>query len=183
MRGLCSSGNRTCLRDKCEPIGRMYGGHKMYGGVGMGKFKDTVTRNLVGRLAMEGERIINDELSHVSYKHDTYNLHDSYGYGVYVDGVLVKQGTTLSKAKEKRTWYGKELSGHEVIVDYLKNRYKPNDGIDLVVVAVMPYGEILQDKQGYEVIAVAVDRLQGLAKKIKGAKVQLISRGKTKNVE
>jgi hypothetical protein len=154
----------------------------MYGGVTMGKIKDAAIRNLVGRLAMEGERIINDELSNISYKHDTYNLHDSYGYGVYIDGELVRQGTTPSKAKEKRTWYGKKLGGHEVIVDYLKNKYKANDGIDLVVVAVMPYGEILQDKLGYEVIAVAVDQLQEFAKKIKGAKVQLISRGKTKSI-
>ena len=50
--------------------------------------KDLISE-LVKELSKEGQRIVANQLNNVGYTHRTYNLNDSYGFGVYVDGKLV----------------------------------------------------------------------------------------------
>lgn len=138
--------------------------------------KDRIS-SLVGFLSAEGQKIVDSQLQNKGYTHRTYNLHDSYGWGVYVDGELVASGFPAVKAGKGRKWYGETIEGREAITDFLQNKYKAHDGIDLVVAVAMPYGEIVEDKYKYEVIATARDEVKKLSAKFKNAKFGIISHG------
>lgn len=138
--------------------------------------KDRISE-LVRFLSVEGQKIVDSQLKNKGYTHRTHNLHDSYGWGVYVDKKLVASGFTAVKAEKGRKWYGEMIKGREAITDFLKNKYKAHDGIDLVVAVAMPYGEIVEDKYKYEVIATARNDVKQLASKFKNANFGIISHG------
>ena len=52
--------------------------------------RNSIKEEIVQQLATEGEKIITTAYNRRKWKNDTYNLHDSYGSAVYVDGVLRK---------------------------------------------------------------------------------------------
>ena len=137
--------------------------------------KDLISE-LVKELSKEGQRIVANQLNNVGYTHRTYNLNDSYGFGVYVDGKLVSKGFSPQKASGGKMWENEIISGRKAITDFLENKYKPHSGIDLVVVA-MPYGEIVEDKYKYEVISTARNDVKQLASKFKNANFGIISHG------
>lgn len=137
---------------------------------------------LVKFLSREGQRIVDTELSKVTYTYRTLNLRDSYGWGVYVDGKLVSKGYTANSDGIKKKWYDENITGHEAIVEFIEQKYKPHPGIDLVVAVAMPYGEILQDgggnvKKKYEVINISRNALRDLASKLNNANFGIISHG------
>lgn len=141
--------------------------------------------NLLDFLEKEGERILRECEEERTYTHRTRNLYDSYGFGIYLNGVLVRQGylSASATAKKPRKWYGKEIFGREEIDKYLRSEYSPTKGIDMVVVATMPYAEILEFgmaslKNKYKVISMAHDKLKALSNKIKNSEVYIISKGK-----
>jgi len=120
---------------------------------------------------------VDSQLKNKGYTHRTHNLHDSYGWGVYVDKKLVASGFPAIKAEKGRKWYGETIKGREAITDFLQNKYNAHDGIDLVVAVAMPYGEIVEDKYKYEVIATARNDVKQLASKLKNANFGIISHG------
>lgn len=138
--------------------------------------KDRISE-LVGFLSVEGQKIVDSQLKNKGYTHRTHNLHDSYGWGVYVDKKLVASGFPAVKAEKGRKWYGETIKGREAITDFLQNKYKAHDGIDLVVAVAMPYGEIVESKYKYEVIATARDDVKRIASKFKNANFGIISHG------
>lgn len=141
----------------------------------MGKTKDKVIKAMVGNLSHIGQQIIDKELESVSYNHDTYNLHDSYGWCVYVGGKIEAMGfVEPQNASKKKKWYGNELSGRDEIKKLFQARYKPTSYIELVVGVAMPYGMILEEKMKYEVFAVAASSVEQAAKRIKGARYERI---------
>ena len=135
--------------------------------------KDRISE-LVRSLSQEGQKIVDSQLKN---KHHTHNLHDSYGWGVYVDKKLVASGFPAIKAEKGKKWYGETIKGREAITDFLQNKYKAHDGIDLVVAVAMPYGEIVESKYKYEVIATARNDVRQLASKFKNANFGIISHG------
>ena len=160
---------------------------RVIGRLSMAKTKQSAITRIVDLLANEGQKIVAKELAKVSYTYRSLNLRDSYGWGVYVDGKLARKGYTASSPGIKKKWYGEEITGYEAVVEYLESKYKPHPGIDLVVVAAMPYGEILQNAEGnvkkkYEVIAVARNEVKALSRKFKNAKFGIISHGKQDNI-
>ena len=120
---------------------------------------------------------MDSQLQNKGYTHRSHNLHDSYGWGVYVNRKLVASGFPAIQATKGKKWYGETIKGREAITDFLRNKYKPHDGIDLVVAVAMPYGEIVEDKYKYEVIATARDDVKRLASKFKNANFGIISHG------
>ena len=50
----------------------------------MAKTKQSAITRIVDLLANEGQKIVDKELSKVSYTYRSLNLRDSYGWGVYV---------------------------------------------------------------------------------------------------
>lgn len=147
------------------------------------KVKSGSLNSLVEHLSGEADKIIKAELESVTYRNDTDNLHDSYGWGIYINGKLMKSGYQTQNALAPRIWEREPLYGRDAITDFLERGYKPHDGIDLVIVVAMPYGQILQEgggnlKRKYEVIAIAQNQLKALSRKIKGSTFGIIKDGK-----
>lgn len=138
--------------------------------------KDRISE-LVRFLSREGQKIVDNQLQNKGYTHRSHNLHDSYGWGVYVNRDLVASGFPDIQATKGKKWYDETIKGREAITDFLQNKYNAHDGIDLVVAVAMPYGEIIEDKYKYEVIATARDDVKRLASKFKNANFGIISHG------
>lgn len=138
--------------------------------------KDRISE-LVRFLSKEGQKIVDNQLQNKGYTHRSHNLHDSYGWGVYVNRDLVASGLPDIQATKGKKWYYETIKGREAITDFLQNKYNAHDGIDLVVAVAMPYGEIIEDKYKYEVIATARDDVKRLASKFKNANFGIISHG------
>lgn len=138
--------------------------------------KQQATELLVAWLADEGDRILRECVEERDYTHRTYNLYDSYGYGVYVGGKLMRSGflQRSPQATEPRKWYGEDVRGREEILEYLKSEHRPsNDAIELVIAAAMPYAKILESggggiKHKYKVISMSYDKLRDIAPKYGG---------------
>ena len=113
----------------------------------------------VDMLADEGGKLILQAVNSRDYTHRTYNLHDSYGSAVYLNGKLVEKSVMLlgSKATKAKSYKGSKLKGSEEIMKYFQS-YKPKSEIELVVAAAMPYGVVLEKgsdglKHKYKVIS------------------------------
>lgn len=149
---------------------------------------------IIQMLSRKGKDIATNALGSVNYLAETNNLDDSFCWGVYAHGKLVDGAygcVQAQEASEPKIWYGEEMYGHEMAMRFLRN-YKPiRKGFALVVVEVMPYGEILERgwnktksgkvyplKQKYRVISTAVNELKALAPHYSGANVRIIHRGK-----
>ena len=137
--------------------------------------KQQATEQIVAQLADEGARILRQCVEQRDYTHRTYNLYDSYGYGVYVSGKLQRYGFLgTQKATEPRKWYGEDVRGRDEILEYLKSEHKPsNDAIELVIAAAMPYAKVLESggggiKHKYKVISMSNDLLREIAPKYGG---------------
>lgn len=68
------------------------------------KSRNRIKEEIVKQLAADGERIITAAYNRKKWENRTYNLHDSYGSAVYVDGVLRKStkrfvGSPLADAR------------------------------------------------------------------------------------
>lgn len=141
-----------------------------------------ITR-LLDTLEKEGKRILAECEQERTYTHQTHNLYDSYGFGVYLNGKLQRKGFLSSSetATETKKWYGQEISGREQIENFLMGEYKSGKGIDLVVVAAMPYAEVLENAssgqhQKYKVISMSYNKLKELSNGVKGSSVSNIFR-------
>ena len=141
-----------------------------------------ITR-LLDTLEKEGKKILAECEQERTYTHRTHNLYDSYGFGVYLNGKLQRKGFLSSSetATETKKWYGQEISGREQIENFLTGEYKPGKGIDLVVVAAMPYAEVLENAssgqhQKYKVISMSYNKLKELSNGVKGSSVSNIFR-------
>lgn len=148
----------------------------------MGKYKEQAIKQVIEILDAEGKRILSECESEVTYTHRTHNLYDSYAYGIYLNGKLVKKGYLSASplSTENKKWYGKEVAGREQIDNFLNSEYKAQSGIDLVVVAAMPYAHALENASSgqhtkYRVISMAHDKLVQVKSSIKGLTVSIIN--------
>lgn len=73
-------------------------------------------------LDKDAKNVLRECIQEITYTHRTYNLYDSYGYGIYVEGKLEKIGYSSfsPKASKGKNWYGEEIKGREAINEYLK---------------------------------------------------------------
>lgn len=136
-------------------------------------------RSVIGRMAKElaqdAREAVHVALQTNEFQNRTGNLEDSYGAAVYYEGRMVEgtQYTLTPTAISSKKWKGKEMRGSEEIIRYLRT-YKPRtQGLSMIVVAAMPYGEILEKGQGnlyhkYKVITGANDFMRQLARKWEG---------------
>lgn len=95
------------------------------------------------------------------WQHDTYNLHDSYGSAVYINGVFVEGSMKYvnrarSRKNKNRTFrVGRALmgTGREALEHFFRHAWvvRKSDTITVIVAAAMWYGEYLEDK-GFEVL-------------------------------
>lgn len=141
----------------------------------MGKLYEKALGIITKELDKDARRVLKECVQERTYQHRTYNLYDSYGYGIYVHGKLIKDGFLSSspRATKSKKWYGETINGRNEIENYLKNGYTPTGVVDLAVAAAMPYAKVLEDgggglKQSYRVISMSFQKLQELAYKYSG---------------
>lgn len=150
-----------------------------------GEIKDAFTRDLVNALAKLGGEATLYAYRKKSFTNRTFNLHDSYGSAVYVNGVLqertiryaggqmshrpgfLKQAGNAPKRRRSKLgprYYRYGKNGREVLHvffrgnDYYKGHKFGKSGIVLVVVAAMWYAGMLA-KKGYRVVGAANEYL------------------------
>lgn len=141
----------------------------------MSKLVDRYIDQLATKLIQRGKELVKEAIDTRDYTHRTYNLHDSYGAGVYYKGRLIREYyNTPSKAKEPNLLHnGVFIYGEDDVKEYLRLGYKPNSsGLALVVVATMPYGETLEKgiglKRKYKVISQISSSAELVANEFKG---------------
>jgi hypothetical protein len=128
------------------------------------QIKDKATKALVEALTTVGWQVAMEAYRRKTYTNRTFNLHDSYGSAVYVDGVLqpdTKKYVNRSRSNRRNTHghadsdnrYAKTggLSGRQALDDFFRTvEVSKKNKITLVVAAAMWYGEIVESK-GYVV--------------------------------
>lgn len=125
---------------------------------------------LIDKLTQDGERLVKRAYETRTFQNQTFNLHDSYGSAVYVNGKLIKSSIRYAgapQAKSGRVW-GEELIEGRFEINAFFDWFKPGTkGIDLVVIAAMPYANILEKGAGlrrkYRVISGARDLMNTVA--------------------
>lgn len=122
------------------------------------------------------ERLVKEALNTSTYTNRTGNLASSYGAAVYEDGVFLEQtlATYDFNPTSTKKWYVRSnIGGQGEMRNYFRN-YKPRGkGFTIVLVAAMPYAEVLEKgsaglHQKYKVISGAYSLLQDLADKYTG---------------
>lgn len=140
---------------------------------------DTIVSNIIDSLTKDAERILQECVNERTYEHDHFNLYDSYGFGIYLKGKLIKSGFLgTEKSNKMAKWYGREIYGREEIVDFLKNAYVPQGGIDMAIAAAMPYAKVLEEggggiKKQYKVISMSFEKLNAIKNKYQATVKQL----------
>lgn len=120
--------------------------------------------------------LVKEALFTSEYTDRTGNLASSYGAAVYKDGVFLPDTlyTLDFNPTMPRYWYGVSKSGQEEMRRYFNN-YKPKKaGYTIVLVAAMPYSEVLERGRNlsrkYRVISGAYGLMRELAEKYQGKK-------------
>lgn len=130
---------------------------------------------LLHEMKKDCEALVKEAIASKEYMDGTGNLTASLGAAVYQDSVFLPQ--TLysigSHPTEPREWYGEAKYGDEELRKYFLN-YKPRKkGYTIVLVAAMPYSEVLEKskshlKRKYKVITGAYGLMRELAEKYEG---------------
>lgn len=124
-----------------------------------GQVKDKATKAVVEALTTIGWQVALEAYRRRTYTNRTYNLHDSYGSAVFVNGVIVPDSIKyIERAMSKRQdTHGHAIhgakTGREALHRFLKQPWivRKKDRITLVIAAAMWYGDILESK-GYVVL-------------------------------
>ena len=121
------------------------------------------------------ERLVKEALNTSTYRNQTGNLASSYGAAVYKDGVFLENtlATYDFNPTKPRNWYGESKSGQEEMRNYFRNYRPRKKGYTIVLVAAMPYSEVLEKgsaglHQKYKVISGAYSLMQELAGEYEG---------------
>lgn len=123
----------------------------------------------IDSLETEAKRILKECVNERTYEHDTLNLKDSYGYGIYLNGSLVRKGFLTASPDAEKANEGEY--GRDEITKFLQRVYAPKPGIDLVIAAAMFYADILERgggtlKRKYRVISMSHGKLRDLSAKL-----------------
>lgn len=121
--------------------------------------KDRATKAIVETLTTIGWEVALEAYRNRTYQNRTFNLHDSYGSAVFVDGKLIPDSIKhIERAMSKRRdTHGHAIHGAKTGREALKRFFdqawivRKKDHITLVVAAAMWYGDILESK-GYVVL-------------------------------
>jgi hypothetical protein len=157
---------------------------------------------LIDELTNEGYAAILQAYYTREFTNRTFNLHDSYGSAVYYNGKLIKRtiryvgqehyttgkfyGWEWTKSRSVPNFRGirfytgdqVDMTGREEVMDFFSQYTPPNKGLQLVVVAAMWYGLILEKgggnlKRKYRVISGARTIMDELAAKYGGSVSQI----------
>lgn len=137
-------------------------------------------RTILGRAALKlakaAERAVKAAYDSKDFTDRTYNLHDSYAAAVYYNSELIVDSVYVlepQKATEPKDWYGQSKSGHSEALDYFMNFKPRKKGLTMVLIAAMPYADILEGGKGglrrkYKVISGANSIMRNIAAEMQG---------------
>ena len=140
----------------------------------MVNLKSRIIQQLISQLTEEGAAAIKQAYETRDWRNRTFNLHDSYGSAVYVNGQLLKRtvryvGEELVKPEKERdmgwVWNkGRSMAdyrgnrrlpgdavmmrGREEVMDFFSQYTPKTKGIELVIAAAMFYANILEKGGG-----------------------------------
>lgn len=125
---------------------------------------EQATDKTTADLAIIGAELLPKAFDQSTYTNRTYNLSDSYGWGVYYNGKLERKGYLLSAVASEPHASGKD--GRTEVENFLSS-YKARDkGHELIFVAAMFYAGILESGVGlstkYVVISSIKDDLEAI---------------------
>lgn len=164
----------------------------------MVNLKNRLIQQLIAQLTEEGAAAIKQAYETRDWKNRTFNLHDSYGSAVYVNGQLLKRtvryvgeelakngrnvGWVWNKSRSMPDYRGErrlpgdevEMRGRDEIMDFFSQYTPKTNGVELVIAAAMFYANILESgggklKHKYHVISQANGIMDDLSKKYKGS--------------
>lgn len=125
-------------------------------------------------LIAEGQRLVEKAYEEKSFINRTYNLADSYGSCLFVDGKEYPNSRyylhNLKQARAPYKYAGEEVYGREAVARFFDNfdKAQSKGRIMLVVVAAAPYARVLEDgisyglRHNYKVLAGINTRLEEL---------------------
>lgn len=121
--------------------------------------KDKATKAIVEALTTIGWKVAMEAYRRKTYTNRTFNLHDSYGSAVFVDGKLVEDSIKfVNRSRSKRDdTHGHSITGakngRDAFRRFLDSAWivRKKDHITLIVAAAMWYGELVESK-GYIVL-------------------------------
>lgn len=93
--------------------------------------------NILTRLA---NTVLNYAQTRHTFKNQTFNLEDSYGYAIYYNGDIVNKTLSESMSSKPKIHNFEVWNGRDAANAFL-DRYPAEDGYTLVVVAGMFYAE------------------------------------------
>lgn len=116
--------------------------------------KDKMTKAIVEVLTTIGYQVALNAYRQKTFQNRTYNLHDSYGSAVFVNGVLVNDSIKyVQRARwKKRDTHGHSIkgakTGREALNRFFKSAWivRKQDYITVVVAAAMWYADIVEYK-------------------------------------
>lgn len=135
------------------------------------KWRNDAIASLVAQLTELGQKACLYAIEQRGYTNRKYNLRDSIGSAVYVDGKIVKSSKRYAYTpKSSKAPYqdrgtngdGEWKEGRDAIDEYWDNNEtltNPQNTVELVIVAGVFYSGILEDK-GIQVISAAADYLE-----------------------
>lgn len=140
------------------------------GGFNLAKFRTDIEDYWIRKMRNDCARLVSTAYITKTFEEETGNLADSIGAAVYRDGKLIEDTlvSRVPRATSPTRWYSDDYrSGHQEMLNYFRN-YKPRiKGLTIVLVAAMPYAEVLEKrksalKKKYKVITGAYSVLRQL---------------------
>lgn len=134
-------------------------------GVYKGKYGNMLNDMFLDALEKECYDFINKTLDIIEangheeyYEHETFNLHDSYGFGIFLNGKLMRRGWVDPKATAPREFPDGHVlwGGSEIETLFNGTDRTSNKGYVIMIAAAMPYALNLESgykmKHKYKVI-------------------------------
>jgi hypothetical protein len=127
------------------------------------------------KMKADCKRVVEEAIRTSEFTSRTGNLEDSYGAALYYDGVFLEETLYYKEPTSivPKRWKGSLVKGHEEMMNYFMSFKPVKKGFTLVLVAAMPYGEILERgggnlKRKYKVIVGANGLMRRLASEYDG---------------
>lgn len=148
-------------------------------------------RETINFLARHGQRMVDEAYRTKDTQDRSGNMHDAYGWAVYVNGQIVKQGDAGAPISQQihKGWAKHDIpanTGRGYLNDFFSTYQDiPERGIALVVVNAVYYASILeegaqhrpaiQQATQYRVISQVADTMYDIKRHFKGSIVKSIS--------
>lgn len=125
------------------------------------KVKLQLVDNTLESMCEYGDELMRKAYEERSWENRTFNLKDSFGWVVYNNGSEYRHGYIGSEqATKSKVIYGDEMKGRSVLDDFIKTYAPIVSGVELVIVAAMPYGLWLETRYNYVVLSSIKDELE-----------------------